>query len=376
MTGRVQFGWLGRVWSLAALVLALACSPLASTAARADIPKPKYLRDLERPYNAGDWTLQCNSTRLCQIIGVTKPPRSGKGLRAVVMIRRGIAPGALPSLRIAFIDPIGFLGGEVSTETWRLYSRGLPKMPPPLRLALGPIEGDGGYSAEPAQAPRLLGALQRWPGSVISDRGRMIARMPRGNLARLLRKMDRLQHPSKPRLSPAEEAAWLKQYHYVVQRSQPADRAVPDMVLLSCDTRTYVNDPRGVRFGTSHYLWTASCPEGTKVFLQQQGREPVKFDLRDDKGKIRPHDHAEFNSASLLELSLPRKGNALCGRHLKFGFSGETFVMIEDRRYDRCRMVPPEFWPVVWHPTSWRYADSPPSNGGNAPPANEGVSTP
>lgn len=364
--------------SLAAFTLALVGCLLMATAAqaKADNAKPKYLRDLERPYNAGDWTLQCDSSRLCQIIGVVKPPRSGKGLRAVVMIRRGIAPGAAPSLRIAFIDPIGFLGGEVSTETWRLYARGLPKMPPPLRLGLGTIEGDGGYRAEPAQAQRLLGALQRWPGSVISDRGRTIARMPRGNLSRLLRKMDRLQHPSKPRLSAAEEATWLKQYHYVVQRSAPADMAVPDMVLLSCDTRTYVNEPRGVRFGTSHYLWTASCPEGTKVFLQKEGKDPVKFDLRDEQGKIRPHDHAEFNAASLLELSLPRKGNALCGRYLKFGFSGGTFVMIEDRRYDRCRMVPPEFWPLVWHPTSWRYSDAPPSNGGNAPPANEGVSKP
>jgi hypothetical protein len=344
--------------SVAALVLALCGVLFMASAARADNAKPKYLRDLERPYNAGDWTLQCDSSRLCQIIGVVKPPKSGQGLRAVVMIRRGIAPGASPTLRIAFIDPIGFLGGEQSTETWRLYSRGLAKMPPPLRLGLGSIEGDGGYRAEPAQSQRLLGALQRWPGSVISDRGRTIARMPRGNLARLLRKMDRLQHPAKPQLTAEEEASWLKEYHCVVQRSAPADMAVPDIVLLSCDSRTYVNDPRGVRFGTSHYLWTASCPEGSKVFLQQEGQDPVVFDVRDEQGKIRPHDHAEFNAASLLELTLPRKGNALCGRHLIFGFSAGSFVMIEDRRYDRCRMVPPAFWPVVWSPTSWRYADA------------------
>lgn len=371
-----SYGRRGRGWWLAALVLALMAMLVLAPAARADSPKPKYLRDLERPYNAGDWTLQCDSSRLCQIVGVVKPPRSGKGLRVVVMIRRGIAPGAAPTLRLAFIDPIGFLGGEISTETWRLYSRGLAKMPPPLRLGLGPIESDGGYSAQPAQALRIVDALQRWPGAIISDRGRLIARMPRGNLARLLRKMDRLQHPPKPRLTAQEAATWLKPYHYVVERSGPADRAVPDLVLLSCDTRTYANEPRGVRFGTSHYLWTASCPEGTKVFLQQQGKDPVKFDLRDEQGKIRPHDHAAVNAASLLELTLPRKGKALCGRYLKFGFSGGAFVMIEDRRYDRCRMVPYDFWPVVWSPTSWRYSDAPPLNEGNAPPTIEGVSTP
>jgi len=347
--------------TVAAAVLALCGALFMTSAAWADNAKPKYLRDLERPHNAGDWTLQCDSSRLCQIIGVVKPPRSGnsdKRLRAVVMIRRGIAPGAAPALRIAFIDSIGFLGGDVSTETWRLYSRGLAKMPPPLRLGLGPIEHDGGYSAEPAQTRLLLGALQRWPGSVISDRGRTIAQMPRGNLARLLRKMDRLQHPSKPQLTAEEEATWLKQYHHVVQRSAPADMAVPDLVLLSCDTRTYVNEPRGVRFRNSYYLWTASCPEGTKVFLQQQDADPVKFDLRDEQGRIRPHDAARITDGSLLEMSLPRKGNAMCGRYLTFGFSGETFVMIEDRRYDRCRMVPHTFWPVVWSPTSWRYGDA------------------
>lgn len=71
--------------------------------------------------------------------------------------------------------------------------------------------------------------------------------------------------------------------------------------------------------------------------------------------------------------SSPRKDRIDCGHWLKFGWTGDGFAMILDRRYDRCRGVPYDFWPKVWYPTSWRYADAPPSNGGDAPPATKEV---
>lgn len=345
--------------------------------AHAQTGMPDYLKDLDRAYHAGDWTLQCNASRFCQIIGVVKVPSNRVGVRAIVLINRGIAKDAQPSLRFVFVDAAGSLSVPPPAEGWRLYAGGLPKMPPPFRLALGKADPQGAYRASPEVSARVIGALQRWPRSAIRDRGQLVAKMPRGNLARLLRKMDRLQHPKKPRMTPAETSSWLKQYHYVTLRSSAVDLAVPDMVLLSCDTRTYVNQPAGVRVGPKHLLWTADCPEGTKVFLQHEGKEPAKFDVRDDKGKIHPHRYAGFNAdQSVLELQLPHKGNDGCGKWLKTGFTGRGFVLIEYRRYERCRAVPNAFWPVMWHPTTWKYADTPPSNGGNAPPASEGVWTP
>lgn len=359
------------------LFLFLIAALLGVTAADAATPLPKYLRDLDRPYNAGDWTLQCNSSRYCQIIGVAKIPKDFVGVRAVVLIGRGIAKDAKPRLRLVFIDAMGAMAVPQPEDGWRLYARGLPKMPPPLRLGLNAADPQGAYPVAQEAAAKIISALRRWPESRISNRGKLAVRMPQGDLDRLFRKMDRLQHPPQPRLTAAEEAEWLKEYHYTILRASPIDAPVPDSVLLSCDTRTYVNQPFGVHLGEKHQLWTAECPEGTKVFLQEGSKEPTKFDVRDAEGRIHPHGYAAINiDSSMLEVQLPRKGNEGCGRQLKFGFTGQGFAMIEDRRYNRCRAVPHEFWPLVWHPTSWKYADPPPSNGGNDAPAIEGVKTP
>jgi hypothetical protein len=348
-----------------------------SVPVKAEERMPDYLQDLDRTYRAGDWTLQCNGSQFCQIIGVVKIPRNNVGVRAVVMINRGIAKDAKPVLRFAFIDSMGSLGVPPPTDGWRLYSRGLPKMPPPIKLALGEPQANGSYRASPEVAAKIISALRRWPGSVVQDRGLKIASMPRGDLDRLFRKMERLQHPKRPRLTDAERAEWLKEYHYTILRSSPVDELpTPDLVLLSCDTRTYVNRPTGARIGPQHILWTADCPEGTKLFVQKEGKEPVLFEVRDNQGKIRPHSYAGLDDQSLLHIQMPRKGDDMCGRRLKMGFNGQGFDMIEDRQYDRCRAVPQDFWPVMWTPTSWKYADTPPTNGGNAPPAIEGVKTP
>ncbi len=337
---------------------------------------PAYLRELEAPHNAGDWTLQCDSSRVCRIIGVAPARRSGVGARAVVMIDRGLKDAAPLRLRFAFIDSLGSLGIPAPHEGWRLSARGSLGFPEPLVFGLGSADAQGAYHASPDAAARIIAALQRWPGSEIRDPGRLQLRMPRGHLARLLRRMDRLQHPPSPRLTAAEEAIWMKEYHYVTLRSQPAEWSMPDDVLLSCDTRTYVNDPQGARIGPKHHLWTADCPEGHKIFLQEGRKDPVIFNLRDSRGRVHLHSYAGLNAQSLLEVQIPRKGNDMCGRRLKLGFTGTEFAMIEDRRYDRCRMVPHEFWPVVWSPTSWKQIEMAPSDKGNAAPMLEGARRP
>lgn len=343
------------------LVFMVAAFLLCGCPASAATPMPKYLRDLDRPYNAGDWTLQCNSSRFCQIMGVAKVPQDHAGVRAVVMLSRGDTPGAMLRMRFAFVDSIGAMAVPAPEEGWRLFARGLHKVPRPLRLGLGPADPQGAFPVEPETAARLVSALRQWPGSVINHRGRMAARMPRGDLDRLLRKMDRLQHPARPRLTAEEQAEWLKEYHYTIMRAFHTEAAVPDSVLLACDTGTYVNQPVGMQFGNVHRIWTAECPEGTKVFVQEDQDEPIKFDIRDTEGNIRPHGYAGLNADSaLLEVQIPRKDDESCGLFLKFGHTGQNFAMIEHRRYDRCRNVPYQFWPLVWRPTSWQYADDPP----------------
>lgn len=326
-------------------------------AAEAQKPMPDYLQDLDRPFHAGDWTLQCNGSRFCQIIGVVKIPNNHKGLRAIVMINRGIEKGTLPSLRLAFVDGFGSPSRALPTEEWRLHARGLRKKLPPLQLSFGDPDADGGYRVTPDLAENMIDALRRWPGSVILSKRHHVARMPVGDLARLMRKMDRLQHPKRTRISAEDTALWLKEYHYVTLRPESVEATAPDNVLLSCDNRVRDVKPQSFRIGPDHLLWTAGCPEGVKIFLQHGDEEVVKFDVRDNEGIIRPHSHAAINGQSLLEIILPKKGNDGCGRRLQMGFTGQDFVMIEDRRYDRCRGVPQKFWPIVWHPTSWKQVD-------------------
>lgn len=348
--------------------------------ARAEAPAemPRYLRQLSRAVDAGDWTLQCNSAQLCQIIGVVTPPRDHIGVRTVVMIARGPAPGAAPRLRMAFLDSSGALAVPPPEDHWRLIPRGRLRGTAALPLGLGPMEADGAYRASPEAAAALIAALRRWPGAAVHDGERIIARMPRGNLERLMGRMDRLQHPGADPLSPAERAQWLQEYHYVTLRSAIEDNAgaAPDPVEDACSARALPNRPSVHRIGPNHRLWIAWCPEGSQIFLQPDGGEATHFEVRDTNGVTQRHDYAGMDGDSLLELQLPKGDRIDCGRWLKFGWSGERFEMILEARYARCRMVPYEFWPRVWYPTSWRYADATPSDGGNAPLPDEGVNPP
>jgi hypothetical protein len=344
--------------------------------AQAEVPPemPRFLRQLDRAVNAGDWTLQCNSSQFCQIIGVVRPPRNHIGVRAVVMIERGIGKDVAPRLRMAFLDSSGALAVPPPEDHWRLIARGTMRREA-LRLGFGPMETDGAYRASPEAALAIIAALQRWPGAAVHNGERRIARMPRGDLGRLMRRMERLQHPGKDPLSPEERSQWLQEYHYTILRgggAEPVEGLAPDAVEGACPGRALANRPFLYRIGPQHRLWIAECPEGNRIFLHPDGGDPILFEMRDLTGTIRPHDYAGVDGDGLLVLQLPREGRIDCGHWVRFGWTGTSFAMILNRRYDRCRSVPHDFWPKIWYPTSWRYADAPPSSGGDAAPTGGG----
>jgi hypothetical protein len=363
--------------------MAVATLPLASllglsvAPARAETPPemPRYLRQLDRAVNAGDWTLQCDASQFCQIIGVVRPPRNHIGVRAVVMIERGIGKDAAPRLRMAFLDSTGALAVPPPEDNWRLISRGLMQSEA-LPLGFGPREADGAYRASPEATPAIIAALQRWPGAAVHNGERRIARMPRGDLARLMARMERLQHPGTDPLTPAERAQWLQEYHYVTLRGEVEDfeGLAPDAIEDACSARALPNRPFLYRIGPEHRLWIAECPEGNQIFLQPDGAKPIHFEMKDTAGAVRRHDYAGFDGESLLVLQLPQRNRIDCGHWVKFGWTGSAFAMILHRRYARCRAVPYDFWPRVWYPTSWRQIDPPPSDEGNASPAPETLS--
>ena len=362
-----------------ALLLGLAAVP-ASAAPPPPPEMPRFLRQLDRAVNAGDWTLQCNSAQFCQIIGVVTPPRNHIGVRTVVMIERGIGLGEAPRLRLAFLDSLGALAVPPPEDHWRLIPRGRLRGADSLLLGLGPMEPDGAYRASPEAAAAIIAALQRWPGAAVHNGERVIARMPRGNLDRLMRRMDRLQHPGADPLTPEERSAWLQEYHYTILppgAAEAVEGLAPDAVEAACPGRALANRPFLFRIGPAHRLWIAECPEGNRIFLHPDSGAPILFEMRDLAGTIRPHDYAGIEGDGLRALQMPGKGARIdCGRWVRFGWTGSAFAMILDRRYDRCRGVPYDFWPRVWYPTSWRHADAPPSDGGNAPPPPQEINLP
>lgn len=359
-----------------ALLLVFLAGLVPASAATPEMPR--YLRVLDRPVNAGDWTLQCNSSQFCQIIGVVTPPRDNIGVRTVVMIERGIGVGERPRLRFAFIDSTGALALPPPDERWRMIPRGRLRGTAALPLGLGAREPDGAYRASPEAAAAIIAALRRWPGAAMHNGERMIARLPRGNLDRLMRRMDRLQHPDEDPLSPAERSQWLQEYHYTILPTVDAEEAsVPDVIERACADRVIPYRPFVYRIGPQHRLWIAECPEGNHIFLHPDGEAPIHFEMRDNAGVIKRHDYAGLGGDSLLALQIPGKGERIdCGHWVKFGWTGTNFAMILERRYRRCRAVPYDFWPKVWYPTTWRYAEPPPSDGGDAPPVPAGLSPP
>jgi hypothetical protein len=353
------------------LLLLFCLMPLAADA-HAKNEMPQYLKDLAKAYRSGDWVLQCDSARICRILGVVKKSGPATEVRAIVQISRGIEKNAKYFVRFAFVDDHGFVVPPPD-ENARLYPSGLPKMPPPLLLKLGAAEGDASYPqfrVSHDQGWRIVSALRRWPGAVLRNRGAFISRMPKGNLNKLLRKMDDLQPALLSRLTAAEESKWLKEYHYIVLRARPAEgRPAPDDVLLSCDAQTHVIAHEGWQVDENHIFWIAHCPEGAKTFMQTRSKDPaaapgdygppVKFDVTDARGRIRPVQDASFDiGTSVLQLVLAKDGRWDCGTRLQYGFTDQgAFGVIEDRRMPMCRRIPAAYWLRAWSPTSWKLED-------------------
>lgn len=353
-----------RLWLIALLCLA----PLPAGAQEAGV-MPSYLQDLDKAYSAGDWVLQCDSSRICRIVGVVKQSGRGTDMRAIVTISRGIEKNARYYVRFAFIDDNGFVLPPPG-ETARLYALGRPKMPPPLPLHLGAAEGDAlypHYRVGSEHGWRIVSALQRWPGVVLRNRGTLLSRMPRGDLDQLLRRMDTMQEPLSSKISALQEAEWMQEYNHIVVRARPAPRLpLPADIGQSCAKRDGVTSHEAWEVDRTHRLWIIHCARGAHMFMQEarpgaagEYGTPVPFDIRPRGGGIRVADDAHFlPERSVLQLTLARRGRWDCGARMQYGFTTKGgFGVIEDRRMPLCRGIPPAYWPMAWAPTSWKYED-------------------
>jgi hypothetical protein len=333
---------------------------------------PQYLKDLDKAHRSGDWVLQCDSSRICRILGVVKKSGPASDTRAIITISRGIEKNARYYVRFSFVDDNGLVMPPPD-EHVRLYSRGLPKMPPPVLLKLGPAEGEAAYPYYRVANDlgwRIVSGLQRWPGAVLRSRAKLVSLMPKGDLKKLLRKMDELQPPLSSVLTREEENKWMKEYNYVFVRVRPQEgQLTPDDVVLACKETRPAKSPEGWELNEDNLLWIARCPEGAKLFLQKRLKDPpVSFgefapptsaDVTDAQGRKRPVQDVQLDAAtSILQLTIAQKDRWDCGLRLQYGYTKHGgFGVKEDRRMPMCRSIPQPYWLVAWAPTTWKMED-------------------
>jgi hypothetical protein len=373
-------GGMARIWlMLAALIASGTAGPAAAE------EQPQFLKDLSRAYTAGDWVLQCDSGRICRILGVVKTTARGTDMRAIIVISRGIEANARYFVQLGFIDDHGLVLPPPDEPVW-LHATGRPGLPSPLRLTLGPAEGDGDapfYRVTRDQAWRVVNALRRSPHAVLRRRGGVIAQMPRGDLDGLLARMDALQVALSSRLSAAEESRWMREYHHAVVRARPAaGLSAPDAVVQSCHGHGQVVARESWAVADDAVLWIAHCADSAKAFLHRRDggawASPVPLYVTHISGTLRPIMEARFDpETSLIEVLISEKRRWDCGTRVRYGYTDQAaFGVIEDLHMPLCRAIPAGYWLRVWSPTSWHYADDPPSDEGNALPPSGGVVRP
>ncbi len=368
-------------WLFALLASVLTALPVRAQTTAPTAELPRYFRQLEAAYHAGDWTLQCSSDRSCTIIGARNIPLGNGARRVVVLITRQANAGAELVLDLAITDDIGFPEVLDQSGALQLATNAYLLAPAALPISIdGPIALDGlhdeaVYRVPPDQARAVLAAVQDWPHSELRHGGHRLAGMPRGDLAHLLRQMERLQHPRTPPPTAAEEADRMREYHFELVHFTQSAVSPPDEIHLACATQTHATSIDGAQLDSGHTLWITICPEGAYLNMQDQGGTLNAFDLRDRAGEVQLLTWAEFDrAAALLELLRSPHQRWDCGDRLRMGYTAQgNFAIIENRRYTRCRGVPARLWPQFWAPNSWRFVDQPPSNEGSAPPAIEGV---
>jgi hypothetical protein len=359
---------------IATLLIAAALSPaFAQPAAE----KPRHLQLLEKQYRSGDWILQCDSWVSCRILGIVEARENKAELRPIIMIDRSWQSDARIRIQIAFIDGYGQISDTDQHGRWRMVVGGNPRQP--FEFVLSTPNSDRAHPVPPEFVDGLIERLQQPRREPLNRGDRPLMRVPRGDLAGLLRRMDRLQHPSVDPVTPAQRSLWLKQYRYTVMRGQPvAGVAPPDQVVLTCNTRTQARYVDGWRLDPNHLFWIAHCPEGSKMFLHKPPAEPIPFNLSRFGGGLELDVFSRFDpDTSLLTVKLSEKKRGDCGHRVRFGWTTtQNFGMIEHRKLDLCRHVPANFWPLTWSPTSWRYDGEPPASTGDAPQPNEQVNSP
>jgi hypothetical protein len=321
------------------LLLALCCtSSVAAT--------PRFDR-------AGDWSLICDENSTCTIIGIPDLPNQPGNVRIAVSILRGNEPGAPNYLRMLLIRWDG-----VPVEDQHLYGFHLAGPDGGLMLDASGDMAQGINFFFPAQSAQLIDWFARHRPAQLLQEGQPFARLPAGNLARLLRIRDQRQPAvaqSRERWAQEDEHGRVN-FEIFPREQEPLD-ALPPQIPRECPGATPADSPAyGIDHTTSPTLMlVVPCGKQAAIFTWFRDGAPVRQNLSDPIAQRYSHSTVDYDDdQGLLTFTFTNGRRQDCGYRSQWAWvDGEGFMRLQAWWMPDCRGLPPILWPQIFNLTGW-----------------------
>lgn len=303
---------------------------------------------------AGDWALVCDNQQQCTLTGVANIPGS---VRIAVSITRDNTPAAPAFVRMVLLRHDGVVVGDAHLHGAGFdYTLAGPDGGLVLRADATVIEGLQFF--DPAQSGAIVDWLARHRPTHLLSGGQPYALLPRGNLPRLLRLMDRRQ----PDVARPEEP-WPETYepprfdHEIYPRDQVTIEALPPEIARECPGATTLNSPA---FGIDHtteptLMLVVPCYDHAAIFVWRPGGPPSRWLLRDGIGQRYQTSVATYEAdQGLLHLRFTNGDRQDCGYGADWAWvDGEGYMLLTSWWMPDCRGLPPILWPRTFLLSSW-----------------------
>ena len=330
------------------LVLALlACSPLP---ARGQVVE-----------QSGDWLLVCDEQANCTLVGTAAPDALPGYPHVELQISRGVEAEADLLLRSYAATLPGSVPGEPLTLDGLSLSMA-PHSAPLATLRINPrMTGVPGYDyftvEESAQVIAVL-ARDR-PGYLRSGFGAFAA-LPQGDLARLLRRMDRVQAQAREAEAGADDGLSSAAAAYdLYPREQVEDVVDHPLLRRRCrdaptlHARGYTLDHTTVPTLLVH----VSCGgrEQFYIWYPVGSAPPAPLTLARPRQRGASVTSASFDTeGGMLTLIDHPPGRTDCGIRTLWGWvDGEGMVLLSTWVMPYCRAIAPERWPQSFLGPRW-----------------------
>lgn len=278
---------------------------------------------------AGDWSLVCDEGQLCTITGIADLPNRPGNVRVAVSIVRDNAPEAPNYLRML---PIRWDG--VPVEDAHLYGFRLAGPDGGLMLSPSGNMTEGINHFFPAESAAIIDWFVRHRPHYLLQEGAHFARLPVGDLARLLRLRDQRQLDVARVDAPPDEIelpgrAWFE--IFPTERT-PLD-ALPRAIVRRCPRATPANSPGyGIDHNTNPtLLLIVPCGAHSAIYTWFRGAPPALQRLDDPIARRYRRSVTDYDDTSGILTITYRQGRRTdCGYRARWAWvDGEGLMRLE-----------------------------------------------